>query len=186
MTPQQAPQFGTGESPGLTPHLTEEQFGELLTRSSTQAVSDSPAADVALAEAHLLACKACAAELAGLRESLSLFRDASSAYADNQLRSLPQRSVPQRRPALQPVYLAAAAAILVASILPLQLRHRPSPAPQLTTVVNSANRSSETDEALLQSVSSEISESVPTPMQALADPTSNVAPSVQNSTQRKD
>lgn len=186
MTPQPALQSGPAENPNLTPHLTMEQFGELLTRSATQAPDDSPSADVALAEAHLLTCKFCAAELAGLRESLSLFRDAGSAYADNQLRSLPQRSLPQARPALQPVYLAAAAAILVASILPLQRLHRRSAAPQTTAAVSSANRASETDEALLQSVSSEISESVPTPMQALADPNTNVETSVQNSTQRKD
>jgi hypothetical protein len=180
MTPQLTPQPDTARNT----HLTEDQFGELLSASTNAAVlPTSPA------EAHLLACEECAAELASLRESLTLFRHASSAYADNQLRGLPQLSIPAR-PAhaltLEPAYWAAAAAILLAAFLPLQtLRQHPvQTAPPVAATV--ADRPAGSDEALLEDINREISASVPTPMQALADPTAGMAASVQNSTQRKD
>ena len=177
MTPQPITQFG---HPGRT-HLTEEQFGELLARSA----STEPSPEIALAEAHLAACEQCAAQLASLDESLTLFRKATSAYADNQLRSMPKRPIPIRRPALQPAYWATAAALLLAAILPMQMLHRHSvpSAPAVSTVVD---HPVESDEALLESVNTEISESVPSPMQTLADPTTTSTTSSQTSTQRKD
>jgi hypothetical protein len=177
MTPQST-------QPGTDPrtHLTEDQFGELLDQSPA---TSAKAADVALAEAHLLTCDQCAVELASLRESLSLFRDASTAYAENQLRSLPSHPIPLSRPVLQPAYWAAAAAILFASFLPLQFLHRHNRPPQAAVTATVQQQPTESDDDLLQSVSSEISESVPTPMQALADPTANGSTSAQNATQRK-
>jgi len=166
------------------PHLTEDQFGELIAPSAETANSS-----LALAEAHLISCEQCAAELAGLRESLSLFRQASIAYADSELRRLPQVSLPARPtffPALQSAYWAAAAALVLAAFLPTQMlrRHALLPSPSYAATV--ADSPVESDEALLNDVNREVSASVPDPMQALADPTSSVDSSVPTSTQRKD
>ncbi len=163
-------------------HLTEEQFGELLAPSTETS-------DRALAEAHIASCEQCSAELAGLRDSLSLFRTATGAYAENEFRRLPQWSasrMPVRQPFFQPAYWAAAAALLLAAILPLQMFHRHSPKPPAVVAVTTPDRPAESDEALFESVNNEVSEAVPSPMQALVDPTSGTTGSLQNSTQRKD
>jgi hypothetical protein len=91
-----------------------------------------------------------------------------------------------RRPLLQPAYWAAAAALLLAAVLPLQMLHRRAVPPPAAVAVTAPDRPTVSDEALFECVDSEISEAVPTPMQALADPTSNATSSVSNSTQRKD
>jgi hypothetical protein len=176
-------------------HLTEEQFGELIAASAkTAAVDSSPA------EAHLRSCEQCAAEIANLRECLSLYREASTAYADRELRQMPQVKLPAHRPllfpALEPAYwAAAAAAIFLAAMLPLQTLHRHAvqPATAVAADASSASVGSESDEALLDDVSREESASVPTPMQALADPTGSasstsagIETSNQTSDQRKD
>jgi anti-sigma factor RsiW len=153
-------------------HLTGEQFGELLARSAR-----SPEPSDALAEAHLRTCEQCAAELATLRESLTLFREAGSAYADRQLRLLPRWRIPARPQGVQPAYFAAAA-ILLLSVIPMQMAHRqsrlsrPAVAAGASAVVAAGNqaRTAESDAALLEDVNSEASASVPTPMQALDVP----------------
>ena len=187
MTPQATPR--TGGSPLGGNHLTEDQFGELLSQPT-----GVPTSETTLAEVHLLTCEQCAAELATLRESLSLFRQASNAYADDELRNLPPMQLPARSAqtlALQPAYWAAAAAIVLAAFLPMQaLRQHPfQPAPEASTSVTDRPVQSE-DEALLEGIDTEISASVPTPMQALADPTGAASgdfdSSVSTSTQRKD
>jgi anti-sigma factor RsiW len=172
-------------------HLTEEQFGELIAASARTSSSET-----LITEAHLLGCEQCSAELASLRECLSLFREASTAYADNELRRMPQVSLPARRPllfpALAPVYLAtAAAAIFLVTLLPIRQLRTAHPAPGVAVRV--AEAPSESDEALLEDVNSEVSASVPAPMQALADPTADASSTstgietpVQNSDQRKD
>jgi hypothetical protein len=181
MTPQLAYQ------PGIAPriaHLTEDQFGELLAACSQTSDPASPA------EAHLLSCEQCAAELVNLRESLSLFRQASVAHADNVLRQLPQMSIPIRRPLLTPgaqaTWAFAAAATFLVALLPMQSfrQHPLQPAPAVATSV--AGPSAESDEALLEDINQELSASVPAPMQALADPTATTAASVSTSDQRKD
>ena len=167
-------------------HLSEDQFGELLAQSPGIHTSETAAA-----EAHILACEQCAAEFAALRESLSLFRQASSAYADKELCNLPPMQLPARPShalALQPTYLAVAAAVVLAAFLPLQTmrQHSFQPAPSVATSVADRPAQPE-DEALLQDIDTEISASVPTPMQALADPTSgDTNSSISTSTQRKD
>lgn len=166
----------------LNQHLTEEQFGELLGPSAETA-------NRACAEAHIAACEQCSAELASLRDSLSLFRQAAGAYAENEFRRLPQWSasrMPVRRPMLQPAYWAAAAALLLAAVLPLQMFHRHATPPPPAVAVTTPDHPTVSDEALFESVNSEISESVPTPMQALADPTSDATGSIQNPTKRKE
>jgi hypothetical protein len=190
MTPQLAlqPQIAASQSQThlspQSPHLTEDQLDQLLARSANCAASP--------AEAHLLACDQCAAEFAGLRDSLSLFREASTAYADNQLRTMPRMTLPSRRifsPALEPTWWVAAATIVLAGLLPMQLsrphiRQSPSSSPAILE-----DRSAQSDEALLEDVDRDTSASVPASMQALADPTDGAAsvnPSVSTSTQRKD
>ena len=149
-----------------------------------------------LAEAHLRTCEQCAAELAALRESLALFREASTAYADRQLRLLPRWRIPVRRHVAPPAYFAAAA-ILLLSVIPMQVAHRRSQLPKpvvaagASAVVAAGNqaRTAESDDALLEDVNSEVSASVPAPMQALDDPTvatESAAVPVETSNQRKD
>ena len=172
----------------VEPHLTAEQFDQLLFRPAG-------ASELTHAEAHLLACEQCAAELASLRESIFLFRQATSTYADRQLRLLPRWRLPLRTHVLQPAYFAAAAILLI-SLVPMQMAHRRSLPhhPVVSAIVPAAvsngdqARADESDNALLEDVYSEVSASVPTPMQALDNPTAAADPdeSVSTSTQRKD
>jgi hypothetical protein len=159
-----------GQTKGI--HLSSDQFGDLLGRGANEAAS--PEAE--WVEAHLLVCQQCSVELAELRQSLSLFCDATSAYANEQMRPLP-RLVPVRRAQVRwliPTYWAvAAAAMLLTALLPMQvLRQRSQPA-QSAATASSAIDHSQSDEALLDDVDREVSASVPTPMQALADPTAS-------------
>jgi hypothetical protein len=196
MTPELALQPDTtARRPIGEGHLTEVQFGELIAAPAKSATADSSPA-----EAHLLSCEQCATEIASLRECLSLFREASTAYADRELRRMPQVKLPARRPLLFPMlepayWAAAAAAIFLAALLPMQtlLRHTVQPATAVAADASSASVGSESDEALLDDVSREESASVPTPMQALADPTDSASStsagidtSDQTSDQRKD
>jgi hypothetical protein len=162
--------------PVITPldgHLTEEQFGELI------AAAAGPTAGTTPAETHVRDCEQCAAELASLRECLCLFREASTAYADRELRGVPQVILPARRrllffPELRPAYLAAAAAaIFLAALLPIQMHRQRVPHPAPVAAVTVAAAPAESDEALLEDVNDEVSASVPASMQALADPTAS-------------
>lgn len=170
MTPQPISQSGA--------HLTEEQFGELL---SASCAGTSPG------EAHLDTCAQCAAEFAQLRDSLSLFRQATTSYASDQLRptALPARAL---SPTSERVWWTAAAALVLAAILPMQAlrQHTQRPAASTASVQAAVKDTSAADQALLEDISSVTSASVPTPMQALADPISANPSSTQTSTQRKD
>jgi anti-sigma factor RsiW len=161
-------------------HLSEDQFGKLLADSSEEAQSNP----------HLLACEQCAAEFAAIRESISLFRDASRTYADNELRRLPQLTLPSRRlisPALQPAWFLAAAAFMLTALLPLQMRHLQT-FHSAAVALNSpaSGTSTESDEALLEEIDRESSASVPSPMQALANPSTSLDSSTSLATPRKD
>jgi anti-sigma factor RsiW len=174
-------------------HLTEEQFGELIAASAKGAGTDT-----APAESHLQDCGQCASELASLRECLTLYREASTAYADRELRRIPPVKLPARRPLLFPVlesayWAAAAAAIFLAALLPMQTLYRRAnqPAPAVAAGAANASVGSESDEALLDDVNREESASVPVAMQALEDPSGSTASagvetSNQTSDQRKD
>ena len=168
----------------MTPHLTEEQFADLLAAPRNP---DAASAHLT-AQVHLAECPSCAAELTSMQESLALFREASTALAEAQLRSMPRPALPARRRVFmpQPALWAAAAAMLLVSLAPLdKLRHdKPAPQPVAVAHVPAAAQTRESDEALLRAVDNEISESVPTPMEALADPTA--VPANKNSDQRKD
>lgn len=188
MIPQPAPQSTIAGCTQPGAHLTEDQFAELLASFTNDASPDAAHSNPSSAEAHLLACEQCAGELAALRESLALFRHASIAYADSQLRGAPPLSIPTRtilRPALEPAYWLVAAAMLLTALLPLQLlRHHALPPPAVAAF--SSVHSSASDEALLEDINLEISASLPTPMLALADPGAAMKAPVQNPTPRKD
>jgi anti-sigma factor RsiW len=194
MTPEPTLQFdhAARANSGNT-HLTEEQFGELLSASAR-----GPALYRSLAEAHAQSCEQCAAELASLRECLLLFREASTAYADNELRYMPQVKLPARRrmflPVIEPGYwVLAAAAIFLVALLPMQTLRQHTVPPAAAVAASISSAPAESDEALLEDVSREASASVPAAMQTLADPTdivsstsADVETSSQTSNQRKD
>jgi len=192
MTPQLTPRHIIAATPRpLSAHLTEDEFDELLTHPAPVDGSKSEPA-----QAHMLSCDRCTAEFVTLRESLCLFRDAASTYADDELRRLPRISLPSRRsvsPALEPAWLVAAAAICLAALLPIQLPRQHSLRPQSTVSAAIADNASEaqSDDALLEDVDRDSSALVPAPMQSLADPTASITSirtgtSVQSSDQRKD
>ena len=170
-------------------HLTEAQFGELLDGSANKAERA-----LTPAEEHVLVCEQCAAELASLREALALFRGAATAYAEEQLRNAKPMRVPVRLPAasaLRPIYFAAAAALLLAAFLPMQMLHeRSRQASKQTATANAATSferyATESDEVLLEDVDHAASASVPDSMQALADPAVGNDLSARKSEQRKD
>jgi anti-sigma factor RsiW len=193
-TEQLAAQAGTTDCAPLgETHLTGEQFGELM-----GGTTETASAELAQAEAHLLVCEQCAIELASLREAISLFREASNAYADEELRSRPRWILPARRShsqSLVPAYWVAAAAMFLTALLPLQVMRWHTLAPPAASVssvaVSNAASDTQSDEALLEDVNSEISRSVPASMQALADPTADASTvnnetSVPTTDQRKD
>jgi hypothetical protein len=174
-TPQLAPVLA---APLAAAHLTSAQMEALLTSAPQEnavilAQPESPYLSLRPAQAHLLLCPACAAELANLRDSLSLFRQASSAHANHELQSLPPISVPNRGllfPALQPAHWFAVAATLLIAILPIQ-SFRLRSIQSTPAEAYSAADTTQSDAALLDDVDREASASVPAPMQALSDPT---------------
>lgn len=162
-------------------HLNEEQIAELLAASAAE-LRELP--ELTAAQAHVAACAECAGELARMQQSIALFREASTAYAEANLHRVPVFQPRTRRPPLQPVYWAAAAAGLLLAILPMQLRKPAQPTTQQPVAATPQQNQFESDEALLESVNREVSESVPTPMAPLADPIGSNSQASQNSTQR--
>jgi len=162
-----------------------EEDAVILAQPESQYLPSSYPSTLAAAEAHLLLCPTCAAELANFRDSLSLFRQASSNHASRELNNLPPLSLPNRSllfPALQPAHWVAVAATLLVALLPLQT-FRQRPTQPAATTLDSAQSPSElqSDVALLDDVDREVSASVPTSMQALADPSGDSASaSIQN------
>lgn len=159
-------------------HLTSDQMSELLACATSPQGEETT---TARAEAHLRTCATCAAELASLREALSFFREASTALADRELSRLQPLSrpafpvLPARGAYSQTLFWMAASAILMAGILPLEMRwQRPLITPPIATASTSA-RTTESDEALLADIDRELSASVPAPMQALSDPTGDAS-----------
>jgi anti-sigma factor RsiW len=170
-------------------HLNEEQIAELVAASPRRIGQDQVyEPDLERMEAHLAECAHCAAEVASLRESLAFFREATNSYAEARLDRIPAFHTPQHRSLLrQPLYWAsAAAALLLAVFIPVETSlhtttETPAPA---APIARHAPVAAESDEALLEDVSRELSESVPTAMEALADPTGTLVSGAPNATQR--
>jgi hypothetical protein len=175
-------------------HLTSDQMSDLLACPSS--VLEAPSSGDS-ASAHLLVCAACAAEFASLREAISLFQEASVAHADREfdrLQTLARPAfpvLPAHRAYPQTLFWVAASVVLIAGILPLEMRWQRSLSTTAAASESSAAAAgaiakvAESDEALLEDVDRELSASVPAPMQALADPTGedSAQPPMQSATQ---
>lgn len=176
----------------MTPHLTHEQLCDLILARSPHPLSS----DYAALEQHLHTCPACTEELTRLSRSLKLFRTASTAYARQQLAEIhAQRAsvLPSPRSLTGPLawLTAAAAAFLLAALVPFGMHHRHAATPSeasttaLTQPASASAQTTESDEALLEEVDQDISSSVPSPMRPLADPTASSTVSRANSTPAK-
>jgi anti-sigma factor RsiW len=193
MTPQLQPQPASQLGLHLTDdlHLTSDQLSDLLV---SRTATETEPARLEAAEAHLHGCAACAAEFASLRESLALFQEASVAHADQEFARLKRPAypvLPAHRPYSQTLFWVAASAILMAGILPLEMRWQRPLATPTAAITEASAHTTESDEALLEDINRELSASVPAPMQALADPTASAAQTSiqtdpQTPSQRKD
>lgn len=165
-----------------TIHLTHEQLCDLLLAHSAE--QPSPALEAA--EDHLRNCLTCSSELEGLRRSLLTFRQAATSYAEQAYArpAMYRASIaPAPRFRSHVLYWATAAALAIAVALPFSLRHQRTPAPQpVTATVTTTPHSTQSDEALLDSIDQDLSADVPAAMQPLADPTGTAA---STSAQRK-
>jgi hypothetical protein len=124
--------------------------------------------------------------LESLRSSLSLFRIATSSYADQEFVRFPMQResiAPPHRYLSQPLYWAAAAVILVAASFPFSLHRHHSSAPGVTSI-SSHSVEIESDDALLEDIDQKLSADVPPPMEPLADPTADPYPVESISKQR--
>jgi hypothetical protein len=156
----------------MTTHLTHQQLCDLLIAGPYEISPElQPLRD------HLRSCTECSKELDSLRQPLQNFRAATTAWAShnsaNRSLTLPLRSHSFGAAG----WMLAAAALLLALLVPVALheRHSSASAARNTAVApsNSSVHSSSTigDEALLEAIDQTVSSSVPTPMEPLADPT---------------
>jgi hypothetical protein len=175
----------------MTLHLTHEQLCDLILADSSLPFEGNSQNDSDVVQAHLRACLLCSAELRSLRDSLSHFRDASTAYARQEFaQSYAQRSsiAPPHSFLSQPLYWTAAVVVFVAALFPLSM-HRQRPIPPVTATAASASpqtTESESDDALLADIDQKVSADVPSPMEPLADPTAGAASTTSTSNQRND
>jgi hypothetical protein len=179
-------------------HLSHNQLCDLLLHDDLDvhalhgdALLSSAAADqLAAQQEHLSNCLICSAELEVLRGSVARFHALADSLTTRELARRPinrpfSSLLPARRHHLSfPNFAWAAAAILVASVLPLSLMHlRPNPLLNRTTATTQATPSQtdpseaatavptqESDAALLDSINQDLSASVPTAMEPLATP----------------
>jgi len=168
----------------LTHHLTHEQLCDVLLASP----SEQDSAAIEAADDHLRNCLTCSSELASLRDSLTLFRQAAGSYAaQTYSRPAMRRSSIAPAPGFRShmLYWATAAALAIAVALPLSLRHQQTPAPQPAAAAIVNTHSTESDEALLDGIAQDLSADVPAAMHPLADPTASTTASPSTPEQRK-
>lgn len=167
----------------MTLHLTHEQLCDLI----IAAPDDSPRTAEA-AHDHLRDCLICSAELQSLRDSLSLFRNATHSFTGQQYA---QASINRATIAPSPgyfsqaVYWAATTVLAIAVILPLSLHRQHTPDSQPVAAAIASPQTTESDEALLEGIAQDLSTNVPSPMRALADPTAGATEYQSISEQRK-
>jgi predicted anti-sigma-YlaC factor YlaD len=148
-------------------HITQEEMTELLigTRTSTL-------------DCHLQACAECREELERMKSSLALFRTASHAWSETvagEVSEIQQvLSLPRARTYASWWKLAAVTAVLLVVFIAAYRVERTSVNNNTVRVTTPSGEIAESsqdqiaqDNELLAQVNSEISESVPTPMQPL-------------------
>jgi hypothetical protein len=171
-------------------HLSHEQLCDLIVTDLYPEAAD----DSDVIHEHLRACLICSAELKSLRDSLSLFRDASVSYAHQEFARVHVRRssiAPPQSFLTQPLYWAAAVLVIVAALFPLSMRRQPTapPVPSRAAISSASVSDSDaalradSDAALLADIDQTISSDVPAPMEALANPTAGSTSD--SSTQRK-
>jgi hypothetical protein len=168
----------------MTIHLTHEQLCDVLLAGSSLPQEGSPT----IVQEHLRACLLCSAELESLRASLTLFHQASTAYAGQTFAQSAMRKgsiAPPERYLTQPLYWAAAAVLLVAASFPFTM-HRPQPLiPSSAATAYVSPHGAESDEALLEDIDQKLSADVPSPMEPLVDPAPATAATESTSPLRK-
>lgn len=148
----------------MNAHLTEAQLYNLLDAAD-------PAAGTSDAHQHARTCTACATELASLRRSLTLFREASTHLAQHYT---PTRLLERPAAARTGFFtipraawgagLVAAMALCTASV---SMLHKPV-VPVIPVAQQAADAQS--DDALLNSIDSDLATSVPPSLQPLDVP----------------
>jgi hypothetical protein len=175
----------------MTLHLTHEQLCDLILADSSLPLHDEFERDLRndpdVVQEHLRACLVCSAELSSLRDSVSHFRDASVSYARQEFaQSYAQRwsIAPPHSYLSQPLYWTAAAVVFVAALFPLSMHRQRPLSPATATAAAASSQTTESDEALLADIDQKVSADVPSPMEALADPTGGATTSTSTSQQR--
>ena len=189
------------EQQPFSQHLTHDQLCDLLLHDDLDvhalhgdAVCSMAAADkLAAHQEHISNCLICSAELELLRGSIAHFHSLADSLTTRELARRPinrpfSSLLPARRHNLSfPAFAWAAAALIVASVLPLSLMHlRPNPlnrtaaAPQAPSQTEpsqaaTAAPTQESDAALLDSINQDLSAAVPTAMEPLASPAASSA-----------
>jgi hypothetical protein len=180
MTPIPQLNLEPGEPSSLVgnQHLSNDEMVDLLACCSDGEQHSAEVVTNSRADAHLLNCPTCAGEFASLRETLSLFREATVYHAGREFNRIERPQVhifPTSGAYSQGLLWLAASAILMAGILPIEMRWQQALHPSPTVSATASARSGQSDEALLEDINRELSASVPAPMQTLADPTGETA-----------
>jgi len=173
-------------------HLTHQQICDLLFASQSGAADANLDSEYEAHQQHLDACLICASELSLLQTSVSGFRDVSIALADRALARQTRSSLLSTRQSssyFTPAFFWAATGILFAAVLPIGLLHQDlnpflkphSVAPAATASSVAPVHTVESDEALLEDINQDLSASVPSAMQPLADSATDSSTSSTNS-----
>ena len=167
----------------MTSHLTHEQLCDMILARSPHPLSS----DFAALQCHLHTCPACTEELASLRSSLALLREASTGYSRRQLarshEGAPIKSI--RSTNLRPLLWTAAALIAIATTLPFSLHNYRQPAATPSSAIATTPvQTQQSDEALLEEINQELSAPIPSPVRPLADPTASSATTPYTSSRR--
>jgi hypothetical protein len=129
-------------------HLSQQQIDEWL-------MGNRPAE----VESHLRSCEVCEDALARVSEPLTMFGAAVRSWSEEHMGPLPVRAQARRRNAGWWRVGLAIATLWLAIAVPVYRHHQETQQAALTAVQ---------DEALLQQVDRELSQSVPAPMEPLA------------------
>lgn len=145
----------------MHPHLTSEQMERML--HDPQAKANS---------LHLQVCPECVAELDELATTFSELRNTSTQHAITERKRAIVTPTASRRSLSAWAYALAAAILFTAGILPLALHHN-SDAREQAKTPRSVVHQPISDEALLNSIQSDLSASVPEAMEPLATTTNS-------------